>query len=105
MSTEIFPKDADAFMFNSISRKDPISFVNYPDTIALINSTGCMTTTPPDNTALEENFKFTYSLDDSFKKSIKRDTSLSLLLKKENIWMLGTGTPTSLLENSTQPKF
>ena len=82
---ELFPEDADNFRFNSISRKECISFVNHPDTIALIRSTGDITNTPHANTGLADNFKVSYSPADLFKKYIKRDASLFNTFKEVKI--------------------
>ena len=71
--------------------------MDHPDSIALIS----MTTTLPSNTMLSENFKVNFSLADSFKKFIKRDAGLLLLLRKENIGTLGAGTLSPLLECRT----
>ena len=57
IAIEIFPGDIDTFRFNSITRKDCVSFVNHQDSIAFIASIGDMTTTPPINNGLACNFK------------------------------------------------
>ena len=68
---ELFPEDADAFRFNSITSKDCMSVVNHSDAIALISSKGYITTTTPANTGTSYNFKVTYSPDDFFKNLLK----------------------------------
>ena len=50
--------------------------MNYLDAIALMSTTGDINTAPPANTGLSDNFKVSYSPDDSFKKYVKRDASL-----------------------------
>ena len=99
---ELFPEDTDDFRFNSISIKDHVSFANHSDDIALLSSTGEITTTPPANYGLANNFKFSSSPDDSFKKSIKRDERLFTTFKEENIETLGAGTYSLLLEHRKQ---
>ena len=69
-----------------MSRKDWGYFVNHPDTIALISSTGGITTKSSSNTGLWGKFKATYSPADSFKKSIKRDAGLFTTIKKGKYW-------------------
>ena len=64
------------------SRKYHVSFVNRPDAIALVSSTGDMTTIPPANTRLAGSFKVDHSPADSFKKSIKGDASLFATFKE-----------------------
>ena len=61
-----------------------------PDAMALLNSTGDMTVQPPPSTGLSDNFKVTYSPDDSLKNSIKRDASLFTTLRTVNIEKDGT---------------
>ena len=97
----LFPEYAGAFRFNSITRKDCIYCVYHPDAITLIISTGDMTVTPPANTGLAENFKVAYSLDYSFKKYVKRDASIILLLRKGNIGTLRGGMSSPLPEYRT----
>ena len=63
----LFPEDIDTSRFNSITIKDCVSFVRHPDAIALVSSTDGMTTTPPANTGLSDNFKVAFSAADSFK--------------------------------------
>ena len=82
IATELFPEDEDAFRFNSITRKDCIFFVKYPDAIALISSTGDITTIPTANTVLADNFKVACYPDDSLKTSSKRDASLFTTFKE-----------------------
>ena len=101
IATELFPEDADAFRFNSITRKDQMYFVNYPDSIALISAINDMTTTPHVNTGLTENFKVDYSPDDYFKSASKEMQVFLLLLRKENIRVLGAGTPSPLPKHRT----
>ena len=57
----LLPEDIGTFTFDSITRKDYVSFVNHLDAIALVSSTGDITTTPPENIRLLDNFKVTYS--------------------------------------------
>ena len=64
---ELLPEDTDTLRFNSATRKDHVSFVNHPDAISLIISTGDITTTPPANIGLVEKFKVSCSPDDSSK--------------------------------------
>ena len=66
ITKELFTEGKYTFRFNSMIRKDFRSFVNHPDDIALISSTGDITVKPPTNTGLSDNFKFTYSPADSF---------------------------------------
>ena len=93
IATELFPEDADtdAFRFNSITRKEFISFVNYPDVIALIISIDDTTTTQPSNTGLVDNFKVDYFLADSLKHSVKKDTRIFTTFNEGQNWMIGTG--------------
>ena len=60
--------------------------MNNPDDIALISSTCDMATSLPANTGLAENFKVAYSLAYSFKKSIKRDSSIFTIFKGGKYW-------------------
>ena len=69
-----------------MTRKDHVSFVNHTDYIALIRSTGNITTVPPANTGLADNFKVTHSPADSFKKSIKRYASVFNTSKEGKYW-------------------
>ena len=85
-TNNILPEDIETYRFTSIARKDHISFVRHPDSIALVSSTGDATTTPPDNTGLADNFKVAYSLAESFKKSIKRDASLFTTFNEGTYW-------------------
>ena len=105
IAKEIFPEDIHTFMLNTISRKYWRSFVNHPDAIASIISTGDITAKPPTNTGLADNFKVTFSPADSLKKSIKRDAGLFTNFKEGNNVMNGAGTPSPLLERRTQQKF
>ena len=86
IATELFAEYSDAFKFNSISIKNHVSFVNHLDDIELIISTGYITVTSPANTGLVDNFKVAYSPADSFKNSIKRDTSLLTTFKEGAHW-------------------
>ena len=54
-------KDIGSFRFNSMNRKDCISFVNHLDAMASVISTGDIATTPPTSSGLADNFKVTYS--------------------------------------------
>ena len=54
-ANDLLTEDIDTFRFNSINRKDHIYFVDYPDAMALVISTGNITTTPPANTGLADN--------------------------------------------------
>ena len=101
IATELFPEDVDTFRFNLIARKYCVSFVNHPDTIISISSTGDITNTLPANTGLSEKFKSDCSPADSFKNSNKRDASLFTTLRKENIAILEAGTPSPLLDHMT----
>ena len=98
---ELLPENIDNLMFNSMARKDCISFVNYPDAFALTRTTCYTKSTSPANTGLAENFEVACSLADYFKNSIKRDASLFTILRKGNIGMIDTGTPSPLLEHRT----
>ena len=49
--------------------------------MSLVSSIGDMTTTQPANSGLSENFKFSYSPAESFKKSFKRDASIFTTFK------------------------
>ena len=82
IATELLPEYTHTFRFNSITRKDHISFVNHQDDIALTSSTGGINTTAPASTGIADNFKVTHSLADSFKKSIKRDASIFTTFKE-----------------------
>ena len=82
----LVPDDITTFCFNSITANDWKSFVDHPESIALISSTGDITAQPPPNTRLDSNFKVTYSPADSFKKSIKRDVSLFATFKDGKYW-------------------
>ena len=42
ISKDLFPEDTMRFMFNTISRDDCDDFMNHPDDIELISSTGHM---------------------------------------------------------------
>ena len=76
----------DTFRFNSITRKDFISFAKRADDIALVSSTGDITTTTPANNGLAENFKVACYPADSFKKSIKRYESIFNTFKEGKHW-------------------
>ena len=67
-SKEFLNEDTHTFIFNSITRKNCVSFVNRPDDTVLFRSTGHMTTDPPANTGLACEFKVFFSPADSFKK-------------------------------------
>ena len=60
--------------------------MNHPDAIALISSTGNITTTPPANTGLACNFKVSRSPADSFKNSIEREAVLFTIFKEGKHW-------------------
>ena len=94
-------EDIETYRFTSITRKENVSFVIHPDSIALVSLKGDMNTTLPANSGLAENFKVAYSLAESFKKSVKRGSSLFDTLRKVSIGTLGTGTPSPLLEHRT----
>ena len=68
VATRIFPKDVDSFSFNSITMKDNISLVNYPDYIALMSVAGNMTTVPPVKTGPADKSNVTCSPSDFLKK-------------------------------------
>lgn len=55
----LLPDNITTFCFNSITLKDWKSFVDHPDFIALISSTGDITAQPLLNTGLDSNFKAT----------------------------------------------
>ena len=71
LETELFHEDVDTFRINLMTRKDHMCLVDHLYDIALINLTGAMTTDPHDNTGLVDNFKVSYSPDDSFKSLSK----------------------------------
>ena len=100
-SKNLFPEEMDTDRFTSITRKDCISFSSHLDTIESLITTCDVTATLPPNSRLDEKLKVSYSPDESFKKSIKIDASLLLLLRKANIRTLGAGTPSPLLEHRT----
>ena len=60
--------------------------MNHLDATALVSSTGEITVRPPPKTGLSENFKITSSLDNSFKKSIKRDEIIFTTLNNRKCW-------------------
>ena len=101
IETKLFPEDTHDFRFNSINRKDCVSFVNHQDAITSLRSTGTITATPPANTRLVDNFKVACS---PAKSLLKEMRIFSLLSKKEKNGMLGTGTLSLLLEHRTQQK-
>ena len=105
IAMELLPEDADALIFNSITRKDCVSFMNHPDAIASISSIGDITSAPPANIGLAGNFKVACSPSDSFNNYIERYASILLLLRKENVGTLGAGTSTPLLEHRMQLKY
>ena len=89
----LLPQDMEAFRFNSITRKDCISLVKHPDSIALISSACDITTTSPVNNWLVDNLKATYSPTESFKKHVKREASLFTILKDVKhlyTWLMNT---------------
>ena len=55
----LLPENKESFRHNSISRRDWCNFVMDPDAMALLNSTGDITTQTPPNTGLSDNFKAT----------------------------------------------
>ena len=100
-ANDLLLEEKDKSRFNSIIRKDCISFVGHPVAMALVRSTGNMTATPLANTALTYNFKVACAPDESFKSPLKEIQVFLLLLSKVNIGIIGTGTPSSLLERRT----
>ena len=68
-----------------MSRKDQ-RFFNRPDIVALISSSGYISTKPPTNTGLADNFKFTYLPAGLFKKSIERDAVLFTTFEEVTCW-------------------
>ena len=82
----LFPEDMDTHRFTSTTRKDCISFSNYPDDMALLITTGDVTTTPPPHYGLDQKFKVSYSPDESLKKCIKRDESIFTAFKEVKYW-------------------
>ena len=60
--------------------------MNHADAIALISSMWDITAKPPTNTGLVDNFKVNYSLADSFKNSIKRDSGIFTTFKEGKYW-------------------
>ena len=101
---ELSPEDTCTFRFNTITRKEYVSFVRHADDIALVSSICDMTTTPPANTVLADNFKVTYSPANSFKKYIKIDTIIFTTFKEGKNGTLSAGTPLPLLEHRKYPK-
>ena len=85
-ANNLFPEEFTTFRFNSITRKDYDTFVMDPSSFALINSTCDITTKPPANSGLADNFKVAYSPAESFKKSIKRDASHFTTFKDGKYW-------------------
>ena len=72
----IFPKNAESFRFNSISREDWDAFVKHTDSISLISSAWDTNVNPPANSVLSANLQNTYSKTKSFKSCVKRDVNL-----------------------------
>ena len=60
--------------------------MNEPDAITLIRSTGNITTTPPANTGLVDNFKVACLPDDYFKKNFKGDACIFTNFKEGKYW-------------------
>ena len=89
------------YRFTSMTRKDHASFSNHTDDMALLITTGDVTSTPPTNSGLDEKFKVSYSSAESFKKSIKRDAGLFTTFKEGNVGTLGAGTLLPLLGHRT----
>ena len=85
-TNNILPEDIETCRFTSITRKDCISFVRHPESIPLVSSRGDVTTAPPANSGLADNFKIAYFPAESFKKSIKRDASLLNTFKEGKYW-------------------
>ena len=83
---EFLPEDISTFRFNTMARKDYFSFVNHPHAIELIRSTCDITTAPPANTGLTDNFKVAHSPAYSLKKSIMWDASLFTTFKEVKNW-------------------
>ena len=67
IAKNLFPECIGTFRFTSITRKYYISFSSHPDSIALLIATGDITSTTPSNSMLDEKFKVSYSLAESFK--------------------------------------
>ena len=87
------------YRFTSITRKDCISFLSYPDDMALTIAIWDVTSTPPPNSGLNKHFNF-FTLQLNPSKSLSKETQVFLLLlRKANIWALGVGTPSPLLEH------
>ena len=81
---ELFLEDSDTFRFNTTTWKDRISFVNQPDTITVISTTGDINANPLANTGLLDSFKVSYSPADSLKKFTNRDTGIFTNCKEGN---------------------
>ena len=59
IAKELFPEDTSSFRLRTVSRDTWETFVNHPDDIALVSSTGDVTIRSPPRTLLVENFKVT----------------------------------------------
>ena len=101
IANELFSEDTEIFRFNIASRKYWRSFVNHPDDISLISSTGDITVKPPTNIRLADNFKVTHLPADSFTKSIKIDSGVFTTLEEGNNEIHSAGTPLPLLKRRT----
>ena len=56
---DLLPEYIETFRFNSITRKDYVSFVKHLDVLVLKSATCDMTTKPHVNSELADNFKVT----------------------------------------------
>ena len=55
ITKELFIEDTNSFRFSTVSREAWDAFVNHPDDVASISSTGDITSKPPTNTGLAVN--------------------------------------------------
>ena len=82
VTNNVFFKDPEDCRFSSITRKDCASFSDRLDAMALLTTTGDVTSTPSPNSGSDEKFKVSYFSAESFKKYIKRDAGLFTAFKE-----------------------
>ena len=81
IANEQFPSDAGTFRCNTITQEAWCAFVNHPNARKLIVSTGDLNRNPPPMLGLPPDFRSSHTPAETFKKSIKRDTSLFTTFK------------------------
>ena len=81
-----FPSDAGMFRYNTITLEAWNAFVDHPNARKLLISTGDLKGNPPSELGLPPNFKNIHTPAETFKKSIKRDSSRFTIFKDGKFW-------------------